>query len=184
VDAGLPIVGLASVASFFVSRVDSKVDGWLEDVIRSEGPGAGVAHSLLGKIAVANAKLAYQEFLAYHASDRFVRLQENGARLQRPLWASTSTKNPAYPDTKYVEELVGPDTVNTIPPQTLDAYRDHGNPAVTIDKDLGQAAKAMMELGAIGLSIDRATRELEEEGVKAFADAYDSLIKTVGSRMG
>ena len=183
VEAGLDISGLASVASFFVSRVDTKVDGWLEDIIRSEGPGASLAHSLMGTIAVANAKLAYQEFLAYHSSERYVRLSEHGAGLQRPLWASTSTKNPAYQDIKYVEELVGPDTVNTIPPQTLDAYRDHGNPAVVIDQDLDAASKRMMELGAIGLSIDRATRELEVEGVEAFSAAYDSLIKTVRSRM-
>ena len=182
-DRGGDISRIASVASFFVSRVDTKMDSWLEDIIRTEAPGAGLAQSLLGTIAVANAKLAYGVFRQSHSVYRFKLLQDEGAAVQRPLWASTSTKNPAYPDVKYVEELIGPDTVNTVPPKTLDAYRDHGQPEVRIDKDMDATMRQMTDLGAMGLSLDRATHELELEGVKAFADAYDSLLGTIQSRM-
>ena len=125
-----------SVASFFISRIDSKVDKYLEAIIQASGTEAVNARSLLGKTAIANARLAYQEFRNVFESDRYTKIKAKGAKLQRPLWASTSTKNPAYPDTMYVDELIGEYTVNTVPPQTLDAFREHGKVNLTIEKDL------------------------------------------------
>jgi transaldolase len=180
--AGKPIDHINSVASFFVSRIDTKVDQYLKPIIDSSGPNAEIARSLLGKIAVANARLAYQEFRKVFEGERFTRLQAQGARLQRPLWASTSTKNPNYPDTKYVDELIGEHTVNTVPPQTLIAFRDHGNVRLTIEKDLQQARKDFTNLEKVGISMQRVTQELEEEGVKAFSEAYFSLDDTVKKR--
>jgi len=179
---GHPIDQIASVASFFVSRVDSKVDQSLQEIVRSEGQNAEKANKLFGKAAIANAKLAYAKFMEVFQSERFLRLREKGARIQRPLWASTSTKNPAYPDVMYVEELVGPDTVNTVPPQTLDAFRDHGRPRVTITEGLDDARQALQNLEEVGISMEQVTHELEIEGVKAFADAFSTLLKTVEER--
>lgn len=181
-EKGLPLDGIASVASFFVSRIDSKIDKKLEAIVREETPEAGAAAGLRGKLAITNAKLAYAQFRSVFESERFERLKEYGARVQRPLWASTSTKNPAYPDTMYVDELIGPDTVNTVPPQTLDAFRDHGKARLTVEKDLPAARKAFEELEPLGISMDEVTRELEEEGVKAFADAFSELMDTVEQR--
>src|SRR5690606_23738515 len=124
-----------SVASFFVSRVDTKVDNRLQEIIRGEGPQAEEAARLMGKAGIANARLAYAAFLEKFGSERFARLQEKGARKQRPLWASTSTKNPDYRDVMYVEELIGPDTVNTLPPQTLLAFLDHGEVRSSLQED-------------------------------------------------
>jgi transaldolase/glucose-6-phosphate isomerase len=180
--AGKPVDHINSVASFFVSRIDTKVDKYLEPIIQSPGRNAQIAKSLLGKIAIANARLAYQEFRKVFESDRFRKLQAKGARLQRPLWASTSTKNPAYPDTMYVDELIGDHTVNTVPPQTLDAFREHGKVQLTIEKDLDKAWKAFSDLEAVGITMQRVTQELEEEGVKVFSEAYDSLLATVKLR--
>ena len=173
---------IASVASFFVSRIDSKVEKQLEVIIKEEGPDASQAAALLGKLAVANAKLAYAQFRETFESERFARLQEKGARLQRPLWASTSTKNPAYADTLYVDELIGPHTVNTVPPQTLDAFRDHGTARPTVEKDLEDARRAFDTAERIGIAMDRVTQELENEGVKAFAEAFNQLLTTVEER--
>ena len=159
--AGHSVHHIASVASFFVSRVDSKIDPRLPE-----------DSSLRGKAAIANAKLAYDEFQKVFASRRWENLKVKGARVQRPLWASTSTKNPAYPDTIYVDNLIGPETVNTVPPATLEAFRDHGVAEVTITRDIEQAQKALNELEAAGISMDAVTEELEVEGVKAFADAF------------
>jgi len=180
--AGLPIEQVASVASFFVSRVDSKVDQQLQALIRQEGPNAGRASQMLGKAAIANAKLAYAQFLEIFGTVRFQRLRENGARVQRPLWASTSTKNPDYRDVVYVEELIGPDTVDTVPPQTLDAFRDHGKARLSIVEGLPQAQQNIAELEALGISMEAVTRELEGEGVKAFSDAFTALLKTIEDR--
>ncbi len=179
---GLPIDQIASVASFFVSRIDSKVDQRLEEIIKEEGPEAARAGRLLGKIAIANAKLAYAQFRATFETPRFSRLHEHGARLQRPLWASTSTKNPNYPDTMYVDELIGPDTINTVPPQTLEAFREHGTAKVTVEDNLDGARQDFEDLADLGISIDQVTKELEDEGVKAFSDAFTSLLKTVDER--
>jgi transaldolase/glucose-6-phosphate isomerase len=168
---GHPINHIASVASFFVSRVDSKVDARLPN----DSP-------LRGKAAVANAKLAYQEFLKTFAGERWEKLQTQGARLQRPLWASTSTKNPAYPDTLYIDNLIGPHTVNTVPPATLDAVRDHAKTDITITRDVDKAREAIAKLEAAGISMDQVTQELEDEGVKAFADSITALFNTIDDR--
>jgi transaldolase/glucose-6-phosphate isomerase len=179
---GEAIQSIASVASFFVSRIDTKVDKQLELIIREESPVAAQAQELLGKIAIANARLAYQEFQKLFGSRRFKKLEKQGARVQRPLWASTSTKNPAYPDTLYVDSLIGPHTVNTVPQNTLEAFIDHGDPRETITNDVEQARQAMESLSAVGISMDAVTQELEDEGVKAFADAYEALLRTIEER--
>ncbi len=179
---GQPVGNIASVASFFVSRVDTKVDQRLQTLERTGGAKSEIASRLYGKAAIANAKLAYAQFLEVFNSERFQRLRELGARVQRPLWASTSTKNPDYRDVIYVEELIGPDTVNTVPPQTLDAFRDHGEARLSLTEDLDQARQTVAELESLGISMDRVTLELEEEGVKAFSDAFSSLLKAIEDR--
>lgn len=172
VAAGLPIANIASVASFFVSRVDTKVDAQLP----SDSP-------LRGQAAIANAKLAYEAFESVFTSKRFHALHVNYfAKVQRPLWASTSTKNPNYPDTIYVDNLIGPSTVNTVPPQTLEAFRDHGVAAVTITRDVEQARAVVQALAQQGILMARVTEELEVEGVKAFADAFTALLDTLEAR--
>ena len=180
--AGKPVDHINSVASFFVSRIDSKVDKYLEGVIQASGPDAAKARSLLGKIAIANARLAYQEFRMVFESDRFIKLRAKGAKIQRPLWASTSTKNPSYHDTMYVDELIGAHTVNTVPPQTLDAFRDHGNVKLTIETHLHEAHDNFIDLEAVGISMQKVTQELEEEGVEAFSISYESLLTSVKQR--
>lgn len=164
---------VSSVASFFVSRVDTKADKALA--------AAGI-DALRGKIGIANAKLAYQRFLEIFSGPRWEALTEKGARVQRPLWGSTSTKNPAYPDTLYVDNLIGPHTVNTVPPETLEAFLDHGTVARTIDSDVEAARRDVDELEAAGISLERITNELLEEGVKKFADAFDSLLEAIEAR--
>lgn len=169
--AGHSVNHIASVASFFVSRVDSKVDPQLPD-----------GSSLQGKAAIANAKLAYDAYEQTFSSRRWENLKVKGARVQRPLWASTSTKNPAYPDTMYVDHLIGPDTVNTVPPSTLEAFRDHGVAEVTITRGLEEAQDVLHQLEDDGISMETVTQELEDEGVKAFADAFAQLLKTIDER--
>jgi transaldolase len=180
--AGKPIAGVASVASFFVSRVDTEVDKRLDALLAAAAPDqAEQLEQLKGKTAIANAKLAYVNFRRTFSSTRYVELAGRGANLQRPLWASTSTKNPAYPDLYYVEDLVGPDTVNTMPPATLAAYKDHGDPEIRIDRDLEGAAALMQRLADVGISIDEVTAKLEVDGVASFAKSYDTLITTVSA---
>jgi transaldolase / glucose-6-phosphate isomerase len=180
--SGLPLDHIASVASFFVSRVDSKVDKRLDQIIKAEESGVEEAGELLGKAAVANAKLAYEQFSQTFSSERWMALEEKGARMQRPLWASTSTKNPAYSDVKYVEDLIGSHTVNTVPQNTLEAFAGHGRAEITIEADLDGARQALAALERLGISMDQVTQELEEEGVKAFADSFNSLLETIESR--
>jgi len=169
--AGLPVDHVASVASFFVSRMDTKVDHLLpEDSL------------LRGKTAIAYTKLAYEEFRKVFSGERFARHQAAGCHLQRPLWASTSTKNPAYPDTLYVNSLIGPATVNTVPPQTLEAFRDHGKAEPTLMKHLDKARKVLDDVESLGVSMDKVTAELEDEGVKSFADAFVAMLKTIDER--
>jgi transaldolase len=171
VDAGEPIEKAASVASFFVSRVDTKVDKALEGTGRED---------LRGKAAVANAKIAYESFQRIFTGPRWEELAAKGARVQRPLWASTSTKNPEYSDTLYVDELIGPDTVNTMPDQTIEAARDHATPERTVDRDVDKAHEVMQEIRAAGVDVDKIVlHELVDEGVKSFADSYDSLIESI-----
>jgi transaldolase/glucose-6-phosphate isomerase len=169
--AGHPIDHLASVASFFVSRVDTKIDPKLPD-----------GSDLKGKAAIANAKLAYDQYQQTFAGGRWEKLKYKGARVQRPLWASTSTKNPAYPDTIYIDNLIGPETVNTVPPATLDAFKDHGVAAMTLVRGLNEAQNDIKQLEAAGISMDVVTQELEDEGVKAFADAFTQLLATIDER--
>ena len=180
--AGQPVDSIASVASFFVSRVDTKVDKQLEEIVKNGGADASKANRLLGKAAIANARLAYELFLETVNSDRFKKIEREGGQKQRPLWASTSTKNPAYRDVVYVEELIGPHTVNTMPPQTLDAFRDHGESAVTITRDTKLAHQEIADIEALGIAMSTVTKELEDEGVKAFADAFEDLLKTIEER--
>ena len=169
--AGRPIDHIASVASFFVSRLDTKIDGWLPP--RSP---------LRGKAAIANARLAYQHFIRATSSERWKSLAAKGARIQRPLWASTSTKNPAYPDTLYIDSLIGEHTVNTVPPATIEAVKDHGTAAHSILDGVEQADELPVQLADAGISLERATSELEAEGVKAFADAWVGLIHSIDAR--
>ena len=177
--AGQPLDHIASVASFFVSRVDTNVDKQLQAIIDADGPQAEEARALLGRAAVANAKLAYADFKLVFTSERFERLQRMGARVQRPLWASTGTKNPAYSDVVYVDELVGPDTVNTVPPQTLAAILDHGATRLSLEEGVGEAQMVIARLAALGISLSEVTAQLEREGVKSFADAFTALLTAV-----
>ncbi|NWG07928.1 MAG: bifunctional transaldolase/phosoglucose isomerase [Chloroflexi bacterium] len=170
-DRGEGIDHIASVASFFVSRVDTKIDPKLPE-----------GSPLRGKAAIANAKLAYDLYQQTFAGRRWENLKVKGARVQRPLWASTSTKNPAYPDTIYVDNLIGPETVNTVPPATLDAFKDHGVAELTLVRGLDEARNAIAQLEAAGISMDLVTQELEDEGVKAFADAFTQLLATIDER--
>jgi transaldolase / glucose-6-phosphate isomerase len=179
---GKPIEGIASVASFFISRIDSKIDKRLDEIVRREGHEASKAASLRGKLAVANAKMAYALFKEVFGGERFSILQERGAKLQRPLWASTSAKDPAYSETKYVDELIGVNTVNTVPPQTLDAFRQKGAPRITVEENLEEARQVLKDLESLGISMEKVTVELEEEGVRAFYDAYQALLNTVEER--
>lgn len=176
VSKGQPIADIASVASFFVSRVDSNVDEKLQQAKASNGTDP---KALMGKIAVANAKLAYAQFEEKFSGERWEKLAAKGAQLQRPLWASTSVKNPEYPDLLYVEPLMGPHTVNTMPKNTLDAFKDHGEIASRVHDGVEEAEVLFTQLAALGISIDQVTEELEKEGVKKFADSYDELLATI-----
>ena len=179
---GKPIDRIASVASFFVSRMDSKVDDRLAGIAAQGGAEAEKAKMLMGKSAVANAKLAYQRFLRVFGGARFQKLAEEGGRFQRPLWASTSTKNPDYPDTLYVDALIGPDTVNTIPPKTLAAFLEHGEVAETVTHDLDAEQQVLEDLEALGISVEQVTDELEAEGVAAFSKSFAALLEAIDSR--
>jgi transaldolase len=164
---------VASVASFFVSRVDTKIDPMLEK--------AG-ANELTGKIAIANSKLVYQRFKELFSGERWERLAAKGARVQRPLWASTSTKNPSLPDTLYVDTLIGPDTVNTVPPETLNAFLDHGTVAVTVEDNIPEMQAQIDRLAELGIDLSKATEELQQEGVDKFIAPFDSLLKTIAAK--
>jgi transaldolase len=180
---GLSLSSVASVASFFVSRVDTKVDGHLMGMIDRGGTRAEKATSLLGKAAIANARLAYADFKEVFAASRFQALKAKGARVQRPLWASTGTKNPAYRDVVYVEELIGPDTVNTVPPQTLAAFLDHGQVRPgSLEENVTEAGQVLADLERLEISMNAVTGELEQEGVKSFADAFAALLAAVEAR--
>jgi len=174
---------IASVASFFVSRVDSLVDKLLDEKIKAlNGEPSGQLAALKGQAAIANAKLAYKNFRERFGSQRFTALAAKGARLQRPLWASTSTKNPAYPDVYYVEALIGPDTVDTMPPATIVAYKDHGQPEVRVDRDPDKAQQVIDQLEEYGVHMDEVTHQLEVEGVASFGKSFDSLMAVVEAR--
>ncbi|HEX2735023.1 MAG TPA: transaldolase [Polyangiaceae bacterium] len=176
---GLNLARIASVASFFVSRIDSAVDGLLN---KASTTGGIDPKSLLGKAAIANAKLAYIEFERLFKSPRFAALTAKGARAQRLLWASTSTKNPAYPDTLYVDELVGRDTVNTVPPETLTAYQDHGKPKDALSAGRDVAARELADLAKVGVDLDAVCEQLLDEGLRSFSEAMDALLASVAKR--
>ena len=182
VEKRLPIGSIASVASFFVSRIDTKIDAQLGALIKAEGKDAVKAAGLRGLAAIANARLAYVQFLDVFSSERFAKLKANGAQTQRPLWASTSTKNPDYRDVIYVEELIAANTVNTVPPQTLVAFKDHGESAVTIGNNLDAMRQGLADLESIGIRMEQITTELEDEGVKSFSEAFTALLKSIDDR--
>jgi transaldolase len=174
--AGLPIDHVTSVASFFLSRIDVLVDSMLEKfAIGSDSP----ARRLRGRTAISCAGIAYRTYREIFEGERFLRLGRLGARTQRLLWASTGTKNPEYPDTKYVENLIGPDTVNTMPMETLEAYRDHGDPALRLERNLGEAYDDLKRLDELSVDMDRVAEKLEEEGIEKFNKPYDSLLASL-----
>lgn len=173
VSAGHPVNAVASVASFFVSRVDSAIDKELEKLNQKQ---------LLGKSAIANSKLAYAEFKQIFSGSRWQSLKDQGARVQRVLWASTSAKNPDFADTLYVDELIGPDTVNTIPPATLDSFLDHGRVAETLTRDWEKAREQIDKLAELGIDLQAVTQQLQADGVVAFAKPFDALIQSIAEK--
>ena len=187
VAAGQPVDGVVSVASFFVSRIDTETDKRLEAKAAevSDPAERERLRGLLGKAAIANAKLAYRMFRETFSGDRWKALAARGARVQRPLWGSTSTKNPAYPDLLYVEALVGPDTVDTMTPQTIAAFRDHGrvNPRAVVE-GVDDAQAALARLAGVGIRIDDVTQRVLEAGVQSFVDSYNQLLQAIARRLG
>jgi transaldolase / glucose-6-phosphate isomerase len=172
---------LASVASFFVSRIDSVIDAIVESRIAasSDEEEKTELRLITGRVAIANAKLTYQKFKEIYRTGRWQALAAKGARVQRLLWASTSTKNPKYRDVLYVEELIGQDTVNTVPPATTDAFREHGRPRASLEENLDEARMVMRTLAQVGISMDDITKKLLEDGVRLFAESFDHLLVAV-----
>ena len=170
---------VASVASFFLSRIDVLLDPLLEKKILEGAPQAEIAARLQGQVAVASAKVAYQIYDEIFSGDRFRKLTRIGARTQRLLWASTSTKNPTYADTKYIEPLIGANTINTLPIETLNAYRDHGNPKSSLSQNLSEAHQILHDLPSLGFDLNAVTQRLEQEGVDKFSTAFDRLMSTL-----
>ena len=184
---GIPVDRIRSVASFFVSRVDTSVNRALDAVASDTSRPERVrqtAGALKGKVAIANAQIAYEAFEGVFNSARFAKLKERGAHLQRPLWASTSTKDPAYPDLYYVEALIGPDTVDTMPPETFAAFRDHGRPKVRIHHQLAEAHSVFERLELFEIDFDRISLDLEAEGARKFVASYDAALQTVWQKRG
>jgi transaldolase/glucose-6-phosphate isomerase len=177
--SGGDVSRIASVASFFVSRIDTLVDSTIDDHIKKGSLDAATGKALQGKVAIANAKLAYQSYKQIFSGSQWQALAQKGAQTQRVLWASTGTKNPAFSDVLYIEELIGPDTVNTVPPATYDAYKNHGHPRATLEKDVDAARQTMSNLAKAGISMKEITDKLTADGVKLFADAFDKLLGAV-----
>jgi transaldolase len=173
---GKPIDRIASVASFFISRIDTLMDPLLETIMTRGGKASTLARTAHGEVAIASAKTAYPIYKDLFGGERFHKLAQQGARAQRLLWASTGTKNPAYSDVKYIEALIGPDTVNTAPVETINAYRDHGAPEARLEQDVGDAARLLKHLPALGIDIHQATQQLEDEGVEKFNKPFDALM--------
>ena len=182
-ERGKPVDQVVSVASVFVSRVDTLVDDLLAKKAAGGGP-ASAGAELMGHAAVANAKMVYRAFREIVQSPRFAALQRKGARIQRPLWGSTGTKNPAYGDLKYVETLIGPDTINTVPPQTYDAILDHLKPALTVEDDLAGAESVLRRLQGAGINLGWVMQKLEDDGVAAFEKSFDDLNRTLEEKLG
>jgi len=182
VSAGLPIDHIASVASVFVSRIDGMVDKMLSEFADKGGPLAEQAYTFMGKTAVANSVYCYQLFKKAFGSERFAKLEKHGARVQRPLWASTSTKNPNYPDTKYVDELIAPQTVNTAPPNTIEFFKDHGTVAYSIEGKEEESYKLLQAYNTFGISLDDVYEKLEDDGVTSFSTAFTELMAVITDR--
>jgi len=184
--AGEDISTIASVASFFLSRIDVMIDRMLENNIRAaQGRDLDIVarnRELLGKAAIANAKMAYKRFMDMFYGDEFAKLREAGAQVQRPLWASTGTKNPAYPDTMYIDRLIGKDTVNTVPPATLKAFKDHGTAADTLSDDIDKVQDTLDMLAEVGIDMDHVTTQLQADGVTLFVEAFENLLKQVEAK--
>ncbi len=179
IKAGKPVKGISSVASFFLSRIDVLVDPMVEKLLESRGKKEEYARMAHGQVAVSSAKEAYQIYREIFDDDKFRELRGKGASPQRVLWASTSTKNPDFSDVKYVEPLIGPETVNTVPQETLEAYRDHGNPDSRLEKGLKDARTILSMLPELGIDIDKITRQLEDEGIEKFNKPYDDLLASI-----
>lgn len=179
--SGKSLHGIASVASFFLSRIDVLLDPVLEQWMAQGGEKGELAKKLHGEVAIASAKMAYHMYKNIFSSDLFAELRKQGACPQRVLWASTSTKNPAYSDVKYIEALIGPDTVNTVPLETLFSFKDHGNPSLTLENELEKAVWIYNQLPLLEIDINKATQQLEDEGVQKFSDPFDKLIESIQS---
>ncbi|MDP2337402.1 MAG: transaldolase, partial [Bacteroidota bacterium] len=179
---GKPMNQIASVASFFLSRIDTLVDPLLEKIMESEDKKKEMAKEALGEVAISSAKTAYQIYKEIFSSSRFKKLEDKGAHVQRLLWASTSNKNPNYSDVKYIEALIGANTVNTVPPQTIDAYRDHGNPKLSIELDILKAKRVLASLPELGIDLDKVTQQLEDEGVSKFNEPFDKLMDALAKK--
>ncbi len=182
VKAGEPIDRIASVASFFVSRIDTTIDKAIDKRVADGDPEADALKAVRGKVAIANAKLAYAWYQDFIASDRWQALAAKGAQPQRLLWASTGVKDPDYPDTLYIDTLIGPDTVNTMPPKTMDAFRDHGTAATALTQGLDEARHVLAEVERLGLNLDEVTTNLTEEGIAQFAKAFDDLLGAIAKK--
>ncbi len=181
-DRGADLGGIASVASFFVSRIDTAVDARIDaNLAAANEAQRGTLESLRSKVAIANAKLAYESYKRIFSGPRWEALAARGARTQRVLWASTSTKNPKLRDVLYVEELIGRDTVNTIPPATYDAFRDHGHARASLEENVGEAHAVMANLAAAGISIDQVTDDLVTQGVRLFVEPFEKLLAAVSA---
>jgi transaldolase len=176
--AGKPLDSIASVASFFLSRIDSMVDPMLEEKLLKDS----VAGKLVGKVAIACAKEAYRIYKNVFGGERFKQLEAKGAKPQRLLWASTGTKNKAYSDVMYVEELIGPNTVNTVPIQTLDAYRDHGNPAARLEENIEESQIVLQELKELGIDLKSVSEKLEDEGIQKFVQPFEHLLQVIDQK--
>ncbi len=179
---GQPIDKIASVASFFVSRIDSSIDKEIDARVEKGDAEADALKAVRGKVAIANAKMAYQWYLDFLKSDRWQALAAKGAQPQRLLWASTGVKDPSYPDTLYIDTLIGKDTVNTMPPKTMDAFRDHGTAAETITQDVEGAKHTLAEAERLGLDLNGVTGKLVEEGVASFVKAFDDLLGAIAKK--
>lgn len=182
VKAGQPIDRIASVASFFISRIDSAIDKKIDERLAAGDAEADALKAVRGRVAIANAKMAYQWYLDFLKSDRWQALATKGAQPQRLLWASTGTKDPSFPDTLYVDTLIGPDTVNTMPPKTMDAFRDRGTVAETLTADIDEAKHVLSEAERLGLDLNGVTDTLVAEGVASFVKAFDDLLGAIGQK--
>lgn len=183
VSKGLPVDCIRSVASFFVSRVDTNADRKIDAKAKTDGPlRSALAAQVRGRLGIANARIAYQAFEEVFGGARYKALRKRGVAIQRPLWASTSTKDPSLPDLYYVEALIAPDSVNTMPPETLEAYRDHGDPKIRIGEDLPGAHAVFRGLEELGISAHALFQELEEEGIRKFSDSFDELLRALSGK--